>query len=91
FYAVADHADLLIDTNYWPETIRSARHFNRSGRSADLKNPRPADVEAMINPQDGSVPKSLLEIRDLSYSDPAEPDSYCQERAWTSPFYMTRP
>jgi len=61
-----------------------------NGQSCDLKDPKPDVVEAKINPQDGSSPVSLFEIEDPCYSDPSEPESYCQERAWTSPFYIVR-
>jgi len=59
-----------------------------SGISCDLMEPNPVTVEAMINPQDGSTPKPLSEIEDPCYAD--QPDSSCEERAWTSPFYITR-
>ncbi len=61
-----------------------------SGRTCNLGDPEASLVESLINPQDGSDQKSLLEIEDLCYSDPLEPESFCRERAWTSPFYITR-
>ena len=62
----------------------------QSGRSCGLKDPVDYEIEYSINPQDGSEPKPLIEIEDPCYSDPREPESYCQERAWTSPFYVIR-
>jgi len=61
-----------------------------SGASCDLKDPGGAEIESRINPQDGEATETLIEIDDPCYSDPTEPKSFCQERAWTSPFYVIR-
>ncbi len=61
-----------------------------SGRSCYSGEPNNDELAAAVNPQDGSAPQSLLEIDDLCYSTPDEPESFCQERAWTSPFYMIK-
>jgi len=61
-----------------------------SGRSCDLMNPNPDTTESLMNPQDGSDAAKLIDTEDACYSDPDEPASFCEERAWTSPFYITR-
>lgn len=61
-----------------------------SGKSCKGMVPKPGDLEARVNPQDGSKPASLSSIPDACYSDPAVPESYCQERAWTLPFYIKK-
>ena len=61
-----------------------------SGKSCSGMNPKPAELEARVNPQNGAKPESLSAIADACYSDPAVPESYCQERAWTSPFYVQK-
>jgi len=61
-----------------------------SGRNCDPFQPADGEVESRINPQDGSKPAPLTEIQDACYSNPPEPESYCQERAWTSPFYIQK-
>jgi hypothetical protein len=70
--------------NCWPIALLE------NDQPCDLKNPKPDIIESRINPQDGSTPESLLDIEDPCYSDPAEPESYCEERAWTSPFYIVK-
>jgi hypothetical protein len=62
----------------------------QSGRSCDALKPANSYLSKTANPQDGSQPASLLEIEDDCYSNPDEPDSFCEERAWTSPFYVIR-
>ena len=61
-----------------------------SGQSCRGNDPLPSQIESRVNPQDGSPPAALSSIQDVCYSDPAVPDSYCQERAWTSPFYIQK-
>jgi hypothetical protein len=47
-------------------------------------------IERKVNPQDGPAAKPRSSFGDPCYSDPGEPGSFCQERAWTSPFYIQR-
>ncbi len=61
-----------------------------SGKTCNLHNPPDARIEAQVNPQNGAKSIPLLDIADPCYSDKTEPQSYCQERAWTSPFYVIR-
>jgi Protein of unknown function (DUF3604) len=61
-----------------------------NGRLCDPKNPYPSEVEALGNPQDGSDPVSYINIEDECYSDENVLDSYCEERAWTSPFFLIK-
>lgn len=52
--------------------------------------PDPLEIEKMINPQDGTAPKPLSSIPDACFTDVKDPKTYCEERAWTSPFYIVR-
>lgn len=61
-----------------------------SGKSCNAKNPDPLEIEKKINPQDGSKPAALSSIKDACYTDVNDPKTYCEERAWTSPFYIVR-
>ncbi|HUT55133.1 MAG TPA: DUF3604 domain-containing protein [bacterium] len=61
-----------------------------SGKTCNLHDPPDARIEAQTNPQNGAQPKPLLDIPDPCYSVKSLPQSYCQERAWTSPFYVIR-
>ncbi len=61
-----------------------------SGESCDRNDPAPARIERQINPQDGSEPVPLSSIEDACYTDLDDPKTYCEERAWTSPFYIIR-
>ena len=47
-------------------------------------------IERRVNPQDGSTPQARSSFADACYTDPNNPESFCQERAWTSPFYIER-
>jgi len=47
-------------------------------------------IERKVNPQDGPAAKPRSSFGDPCYSDQGEPGSFCQERAWTSPFYIER-
>ena len=47
-------------------------------------------IEREVNPQNGGQPKPRSGFKDACYTDPQKPESYCQERAWTSPFYIQR-
>jgi Protein of unknown function (DUF3604) len=62
----------------------------KDDKVCDPLNPSPHETEKLSNPQDGADPVSLLNIEDNCYTDKSKPESYCEERAWTSPFYVTR-
>jgi len=62
----------------------------KRGEACNTYDPLPSEVEARSNPQDGSNPEPLIRIKDKCYTDTSDPASYCEERAVTSPFYITR-
>lgn len=61
-----------------------------SGKTCEALNPDPEAIEPQINPQDGSQPLPLFNLNDKCYSDLNDPKTFCEERAWTSPFYIVR-
>jgi hypothetical protein len=52
-------------------------------------DPSSIEVDMKVNPQDGSEPVPRNSIEDTCYTDPSDPRTYCRERAWTSPVYIT--
>ncbi len=60
------------------------------GKECRIDEPDEKAVEEKINPQDGSEPAPLASIPDNCYTDLDDPETYCEERAWTSPFYIIR-
>jgi hypothetical protein len=54
------------------------------------KDPPSIEVDTKVNPQDGSEPAPRNTISDTCYTDPSDPRTFCEERAWTSPVYITR-
>jgi len=61
-----------------------------SGRTCKANDPDPLEIEKKINPQNGAAPTPLSSIPDACYTDPKDPKTFCEERAWTSPFYIVR-
>ena len=61
-----------------------------SGRTCVDYTPNPLDIEKKINPQDGTKPTPLSSIPDACYTNINDPKTFCEERAWTSPFYIVR-
>jgi hypothetical protein len=59
-------------------------------KTCDPENPAPLEIEKKSNPQDGSAPTPLSSIPDPCYTDVKDPKTFCEERAWTSPFYIVR-
>lgn len=53
-------------------------------------NPDSLEVAKKSNPQNGVAPVPLSSIPDACYTDPKDPKTFCEERAWTSPFYIIR-
>jgi hypothetical protein len=60
------------------------------GKSCDNRTPNPDEVSKKANPQDGSAPVSRAALRDACYSDAGDLETYCEERAWTSPVYIVK-
>ena len=60
------------------------------GKVCNDGDPDQFEIEAKINPQDGSEPVKLSSIPDTCYTDVNDPKTYCEERAWTSPFYIVK-
>ncbi len=60
------------------------------GKMCGPDDPNDDEIEAKTNPQDGSAPVKLNTIPDACYTDVNDPETYCEERAWTSPFYIVK-
>jgi hypothetical protein len=59
-------------------------------QSCDSRMARPDYVDKKANPQDGSKPISRDRLGDPCYSDPGDVETFCEERAWSSPVYIIR-
>jgi len=62
----------------------------RSAKTCNGAAPSPEELNLRTNPQDGSPPAPLKSIADDCYTDVNNPAGSCEERAWTSPVYVTR-
>lgn len=61
-----------------------------NGESCDYEDPKPKKVSKMANPRYDQAPIPRDEIEDACYSDTDDEETFCEERAWSSPFYITR-
>ena len=52
--------------------------------------PRPIAVAKKANPQDGSEPVPRDSLDDACFSDAGDEETFCEERAWTSPIYIVK-
>lgn len=59
-------------------------------RTCDSRKARPDYVTGKANPQDGSEPADRAQQGDPCYSDAGVVETYCEERAWTSPVYVVK-
>lgn len=60
------------------------------GQTCDNRIPKPEKVAAKANPQGRAEPVSRAELGDACYSDAEDVETYCEERAWTSPIYIVK-